>query len=91
MTFFLDGRLMTSRAQTHAYLKEVLALPEYYGNNLDALYDVLTERGESTRIILEHPEEMTENLGRYAQLMLTTFTHAALHNPNLEFSVEGDI
>lgn len=33
----------------HAYLKKELDLPEYYGENLDALYDCLTEMvGEIT-------------------------------------------
>ena len=39
----LDGRRMTGRAQAHAELKEKLALPDYYGGNLDALHDCLTD------------------------------------------------
>lgn len=27
----------------HDYLKKELNLPDYYGNNIDALYDILTE------------------------------------------------
>ena len=33
---------VTSRAQLHEALKRGLELPEYYGNNLDALWDCLT-------------------------------------------------
>lgn len=85
MTVHLDGRRMTSRKEAHAYLKEVLALPEYYGNNLDALYDVLTERAEPTRITLEHFDRAREFLGRYAELIVTTISQAALHNPSIDF------
>lgn len=85
MTVHLDGRRMTSRKEAHAYLKEVLALPEYYGNNLDALYDVLTERAEPTCITLEHFDRAREFLGRYAELIVTTISQASLHNPSIDF------
>ncbi len=36
----------------HRALQEQLALPAWYGHNLDALYDCLTELGEDTHLIL---------------------------------------
>ena len=33
----LDGKRMTDRAALHAELRQKLALPDYYGNNLDAV------------------------------------------------------
>ena len=38
----LDASKMVSRQEAHRYLKEQLAFPDYYGKNLDALYDCLT-------------------------------------------------
>ena len=38
----LDGRRMDTRAAAWAYLRQELSLPEYFGNNLDALWDSLT-------------------------------------------------
>ena len=32
-----------TRETAHTYLKEILHLPDYYGRNLDALYDCLCE------------------------------------------------
>lgn len=37
----LDGNLINERG--HDYLMEALNLPDYYGKNLDALYDCLCE------------------------------------------------
>lgn len=39
----LDGAKLADKASAHAYLKTALALPEHYGNNLDALHDCLSE------------------------------------------------
>lgn len=53
MQIILDAARMTEPASAHAYLKEMLRLPDYYGNNLDALYDCLTELSD-TEILWEH-------------------------------------
>ena len=37
----IDGKLIKKNG--HDYLMDVLNLPEYYGKNLDALYDCLCE------------------------------------------------
>ena len=39
-----------SREEVHSYLKEKFAFPEYYGKNLDALYDCLTDIGRPTAV-----------------------------------------
>ena len=46
---------MVDRPAAHAHLAERLDLPSYYGRNLDALYDVLTEIGADTEIVLTDP------------------------------------
>ena len=42
-TVTLDCATFTTKQQLHAALKEALSFPDWYGNNLDALYDCLTE------------------------------------------------
>ena len=42
-TFTLDLSACYSPEDVHDVIREVLPLPEDYGGNLDALYDVLTD------------------------------------------------
>jgi ribonuclease inhibitor len=52
MRIELDCRQMADKQAVHAYLKQALSLPEYYGNNLDALFDILTEYEEPVELVL---------------------------------------
>ncbi|MBR5217656.1 MAG: barstar family protein [Oscillospiraceae bacterium] len=48
----LTGTVAANRDQLHSMLQEKLQLPEWYGRNLDALYDVLTSVEEETELVL---------------------------------------
>lgn len=78
MEIILDAARMDGRVNAHTYLQEVLCLPEYYGKNLDALYDCLTECGELTVCF-----ENTEDAPDYFQKIRRVFRDAARHNENL--------
>lgn len=73
----LDGKLI--KKDGHDYIMEALDFPEYYGKNLDALYDCLTEI--SCEIELINSEEVSEDI-------LDTFRDAAIENDFLKFSVK---
>ena len=60
MKIVLDAGRMTTKDESHAYLKEALNLPDYYGNNLDALHDCLEEMND-VEIVVENEE----NAGKY--------------------------
>ena len=53
----LNGYFMTTRERAHRHLRRRLRLPDYYGNNLDALYDCLGDVGEPTEIELHALEQ----------------------------------
>ncbi|MBQ1208593.1 MAG: barstar family protein [Lachnospiraceae bacterium] len=74
----LDGARMTDRDSLHAYLREQMELPSYYGENLDALHDVLTDIGIETEIRLSHADELWES--RFGQLVLRVFRESAQEN-----------
>ena len=89
-TIVIDGNLMTSRKAAHDLLAACLAFPPHYGRNLDALYDLLTERGKSTRLVLLHRGELEELLGKYGAALLETLEDAARANPALHLLYELD-
>ena len=88
----LDGISMTDRETTHRYLKFKFYFPSYYGNNLDALYDLLTEIGEPTKIIIYHVDALKQNQQEYGRSLLRVFREAEETNPMLTVRfIEGDL
>ena len=69
----LDGKRMTDRAALHAELKRKLALPDYYGNNLDALNDCLSERSERELVVVESAGDFLEGCEGYGLSLLRLF------------------
>lgn len=53
----LDGRKLMTREAAHDKLKERFGFPDYYGRNLDALWDLLTER-RNLHLIVTHTRAM---------------------------------
>lgn len=73
----LDARRM-GRGEIHAYIKEALSLPTWYGNNLDALYDCLTDLSE-TELVIEHTAQADD----YFQHVLRVLRAAERENTAL--------
>lgn len=69
MKYVLDGKKMVSREKTHAYLKETFGFPAYYGKNLDALHDCLTEMGEM-EVEVENTADLLAALEKYGEKIL---------------------
>ena len=59
-TVILDAILLNQKG--HKYLKEIIDFPEYYGENLDALYDCLSELDDTEIIILNMNEANRDTL-----------------------------
>lgn len=51
-TIFLDGDRYESPRALHSAIKDMLALPDYYGHNADALCDCLRGRKEKLRVVV---------------------------------------
>lgn len=73
MRIVLDFKDIKNKEELHKYLKEVLELPDYYGNNLDALYDCMAEKERKNLIIVYHYEELKKELGEYAEILIQVF------------------
>lgn len=79
----LDGRLLTDRKAVHDTFSEKLNFPSYYGRNLDALYDLLTEISEPLEICIIHADQMETMLGAYGNALIDTLKDAQSENANL--------
>jgi ribonuclease inhibitor len=87
MKIILDVLRLQEPEPAHAYLKENLGFPDYYGHNLDALHDCLTEISQETEICLLTREEAGEESVFYGRL-LRVFEEAAEENPLLRITEE---
>ena len=84
----LDCTQIGTKAGLHLQLTELLDLPEYYGNNLDALHDCLGEIAEPTLLVLYNADAMTEALGHYGTLLLKVLSLSSRENPNIRFEID---
>ena len=67
----LYGFCMHTREKAHAHIKRRLDLPDYYGCNLDALFDCLTDIHEPTEIVLRFSDSMQKHLGEYGTKLIS--------------------
>ncbi len=85
--YTLNGTAMTTREEAWAEIRRVLETPEWFGNNLDALHDILTEM--SGEIRFTHACRMLNSLGAYGCRMLSVFYDAAEENSHIAFTAGG--
>ena len=64
----LDGNILADAAQVHDYLKKRLEFPEYYGKNMDALYDCLTDLND-VEITITAPDEDSAIFQRFLRVL----------------------
>ena len=74
MEYVLDAECMQTEEEAHKYLRKQLHLPEYYGENLDALYDCLTEM-EDVEIVIQNFNKIK---GSYAVRILQVIEDAEI-------------
>jgi ribonuclease inhibitor len=73
----LSSKEFATKDELHAVLKKKLDLPDYYGENLDALWDCLTAWIELPLTIeWIGYKDSEKTLGEYATLVLETFRDA---------------
>lgn len=74
--------------EIHEYLAEELGFPAYYGKNLSALYDVLTDLSEDVRITVDLSDGTDEELLEEAEKMVEVMEDASEENEYLEIECE---
>lgn len=75
----------------HNEIREKLELPEWYGNNLDALWDMLTgfiETPINVTMIFKPENKAVENLNESVLKIIETFKEASKEDEEIEFNYE---
>lgn len=80
MRVVLDALRLQRKEEAHKYLREALNFPEYYGGNLDALHECLTEL-DGAEIEFVNAEKVS---GGYFARVMKVFTDSAEENPSLK-------
>ena len=80
----IDCSEIRSKADFHDAISRALSFPEWYGSNLDALHDCLTDIFEDTQIQFENWDALEEALGSYSAAIQWSITHAAGENPCIQ-------
>lgn len=86
-TVLLNGKRMTNKKELHLYLKRKLGFPDYYGKNLDALWDLLSTISDSMGIILFNKEYIEEFLGDYGNSLIKVFQESSESNEKIVFKI----
>ena len=90
MRAVIDGEAIASREALHDALEEQLSLPAWYGRNLDALYDCLTDLREDTELWVIHTAALRERLGGYALGLLRMLRDTEEENPRFHLIVRQE-
>lgn len=83
----LNGARMATREKAHAHIRKRFRFPDYYGCNLDALHDCLTDVSVPTEILLRNSRPMQAKLGDYATKLLSVLAASTGENPRLSLTV----
>jgi ribonuclease inhibitor len=87
MVVFLSGADMIDHQALHQQLKKRLLLPDYYGENLDALWDCLHYLELPLTVKWSDFAAAKQYLGEYADKILLTFQEAQQELPGFILEV----
>ncbi len=88
MTITISMAGMYNPDDLYTELKKHLDFPAYFGNNLDALHDVLMEQKEVTEICFCDTAEAEVMMSKYMKNLRRMCKAAQTENPKLTFVFE---
>ena len=75
-------------SEIHDFLEQELTLPEYYGRNLDALHDVLTDICEETQIIIDTDDMEDDAMREYLHRLTRAARDASEENSCIQVDLK---
>lgn len=88
MKIIIDGKVIIDRKTLFQQLKTQVNSQEFYGDNLDALWDVLSYMDKELHITIMNQNDLEENLGEYAKSLLKVFYDLKNINGNVSINME---
>lgn len=79
----LNGHMMRTKTSMYNHIAAVFSLPSYFGNNLDALWDVLSDIDEPTLIEFTQIKYILKYLDGYGVKILEIFQLLETYNENI--------
>ena len=83
----LDAKKMLKKENMHEYFAKKFDLPEYYGKNLDALFDCLCEINEPTLIKLKNENALDDGA---KESLIQLFRDVSNENEMVKFKLVKD-
>ena len=87
-TYTIDLDDVFNADELHRAIRRELPLPEHYGNNLDALYDVLTEWTDPVSITFLNADEAEVTMPKHMKALHRLCEDVLEENPNIEIIFE---
>ena len=83
----LNCRDMRTKEKAHEYIMKKMNFPDYYGKNLDALYDILSTYDKEVIIKFIDAEFLFEALGDYGTSLIDVFKEAEEENSRIKIEM----
>ncbi|ETP73399.1 Barstar, RNAse (barnase) inhibitor [Lachnospiraceae bacterium JC7] len=90
MKYFLDLSDVTDRDELYDAIEDQLPVPNYFGRNLDALYDDLSEVIDDCTLIVKNFEEFAEHDPQYFKKFKHTLKDLMVEIPDFSVRFSSD-
>ncbi len=85
--FYIDLNNVKTKDELQDVISKELPVPDYYGRNLDALYDVLTESDESRILVIYNCSTFEEQQPKYMESLKRMLKDAEEECPELRVKI----